>query len=287
MTGLRLLWACAALALLPLHGWAQGTGPGARQNSGLERLTRDDQITSWKAVGRVDVAGAHTCTGTLIAADLVLTAAHCLYDSAGAPVDVARITFRAGYADGTSVAEAQVARAAAHADYQPASSGLQNAGQMRYDVALLQLATQISTASVPPFAVDSPGTGDEVSVVSYATGRSEAPSWQRACRVLGRQDGLIAVDCDVSWGSSGAPVFERSQGRARIVSIISSGRQADGKTVAFGMELPRLLSDLKAQLRAGRSVFAAPSPEVTARRIGVGTTARSVGGARFLRAPEN
>ncbi|MCU0899648.1 MAG: trypsin-like peptidase domain-containing protein [Cypionkella sp.] len=256
------------------------------QNSGLERLTRPDQITSWKAVGRIDVGGSHSCTGTLIAADLVLTAAHCLFGAGNVPVQVSRITFRAGYADGTAVAEAGVARAVVHQAYRPSVTGLQDAEQIRHDVALLELSSPLSTALVPPFAVDSPGTGDAVSVVSYARGRAEALSWQRVCTVLGRQSGLIAVDCDVWFGSSGAPVFDRSRGRARIVSIISGGQKDGSTTVALGMELPSLLADLKAQLRAGRGVLQDPGQVVApgARRIGAASTERA-GGARFVRPP--
>lgn len=262
-------------------------GPAGAQNTGLERLGRPDQVTSWKAVGRVDVGGVSYCTGTLIAADLVLTAAHCLFDRSGMPHDVTRITFRAGYADGVSIAESKVSRAVPHADYQPSKTGLINGEQILRDVALLQLAQPVSTAEVPPFAVTSPGDGDRVSVVSYGEGRSEALSWQRACTVLGRRYGLIAVDCDVTFGSSGAPVFDRSQGRARIVSIVSGGAREGARSIALGMELPGLVSELKAQLRAGRGVLegvASAAPGM--RRISVGAGERA-GGARFIRAPGN
>lgn len=263
------------------------TQPVHAQNSGLERLTRPDQIISWKAVGRVDIGTSGYCTGTLIAPDLVLTAAHCLFDDSGAPRDIEKFLFRAGYADGASVAESRIVRATAHESYDHQGGGKIKGDEIRYDVALLQLESPIQSAIAPPFAVDSPGNGDEVSVVSYARGRSEALSWQRRCTVLGRQGGLIAVDCDVTFGSSGAPVFDRSQGRARIVSIISGGGTYRDGVVAFGMELPRLVSQLKAQLRADRGVIgAAPKPGASVRRISVGSGERA-GGARFLKVPGN
>ena len=90
---------------------------GAEDNSGLDRLDTREDLRGWEAVGRVDIKDGGFCTGTLIAPDLVLTAAHCVILPGGTPVDAARITFRAGLADGVAIVEAPVARTVAHAGY--------------------------------------------------------------------------------------------------------------------------------------------------------------------------
>jgi protease YdgD len=88
------------------------------QSSPLKRLNTGDESRGWEAVGRLDVEGKGFCTGALIASDLVLTAAHCLFDrTTGERVDHNIIEFRAGWRDGRASAYRKVRRAVVHPDY--------------------------------------------------------------------------------------------------------------------------------------------------------------------------
>ncbi|VAW05129.1 Trypsin domain protein [hydrothermal vent metagenome] len=253
-------------------------GPGFADGSGLIRLTNRDDLFGWEAVGRVEIGKGGYCTGALIAPDLVLTAAHCVYGRDKTLVTAADLTFRAGLRDGKAIAERAISRFVAHPQYDPTLKF--SAETVRYDAALLQLETPIPSAIASPFALHSGAdTGQRVAVVSYGRGRDDALSWQRDCGVLWRSQSLMAFDCNITFGSSGAPVFVRDSGRARILSLISGGQIGGKEHLAYGMELPALVERLKRDLRAMPKATAKPG-EIRRVKVGQGGNAS---GAKFAK----
>ncbi|MEC7965333.1 MAG: trypsin-like serine protease, partial [Pseudomonadota bacterium] len=54
-----------------------GVAATAAAQDELRTLETLDESRAWAAVGRLDLDGKGFCTGSLVAPDLVLTAAHC------------------------------------------------------------------------------------------------------------------------------------------------------------------------------------------------------------------
>lgn len=272
MPGLNILSRAALCAMLVF------TGATATQadESALRRLDTGDQSRGWDAVGRLNMGKRSFCTGALIAPNLVLTAAHCLFDAkSGARINPDQIEFLAGWRNGRAAAYRGVKHAVAHPEY--VYGGGDKLTRVSFDVALLELDQPIRMPSIHPFETDpSPQKGDEVGVVSYAKDRSEAPSLQQVCHVLNTDKTMLVLSCDVDFGASGAPIFSIRDGVARVVSVVSSKADYGGAEVALGTSLQGPLIALRATLAAENRPFQKVNTALRDLETGAGNSAKFV-----------
>lgn len=224
------------LLLLPFTAYAQ---------SQLERLDSLNDVRHWSAVGRINVSGGGFCTGTLVTEFHVLTAGHCLFDGkTGAPVDIGKIEFRAGWTHGRAEAYRRIKGAVLHPGYD--FSGNADMDRVSHDVAILELQMPIRHPWIKPMAISHlPVIGSEVAVVSYAHDRAESPSLQEICHLVAEESSALILNCNVDFGSSGAPIFRYDLGRPQIVSVVSAKAKMGQTPVALGAMAQDRLSQIK------------------------------------------
>lgn len=262
--------AAGLLAFLAVSG-------AALAQSGLRPLATADEGRGFEAVGRIEIGTSGFCTGTLIADDLVLTAAHCLFDpDSSMQRDLGSIEFRAGWRDGRAEAYRGVSRAILHPDYAHQPRDMGGASRVVHDIAILVLDRPIRTSSIQPLATGTkPRKGDEVGVVSYAVNREERPSLERVCSVLARPAHMLIISCTVDFGASGAPILSFEGGEPRVVSVVSAKAESRGRPVSLGADIDGALDRLLALART-------PAPP-TAFRASVNRPGTAGQSAKFVR----
>ncbi len=199
------------------------------------------------AAGRLeDAQRGTTCSASLVAADIVLTAAHCVAKYRNAENEGSiPLVFRPG--TGEYAEPYPIDRIVLHPLYDRVNDPRH--WSLRFDLAAVHLARPVPPDVAEPLnAGPEARIGERLFIVSWRAQNARQPR-QRACQVMPGARGLVTLACKVSGGESGAPVLRMGDNGLELVAVLSSRGQFLQQPVAqasnVALRLPPLLAAFK------------------------------------------
>jgi protease YdgD len=206
-----------------------------------ERLNHPQPMTSqqypWSAIGKIFRDDGRTCTGTMVAANLVLTAASCVTDSESSYTG--RIRFYPNYRSGNGSLYSDAAQVVFPAGgYNPRNPAT-NWAIIRLNSNLGLKTGWLGWRIIPTMR------NYRFAYAAYASDfeYGDTAGYYTNCLSLGEDRATATFDCSIGADEEGGPVFAEFDRQIQIVAMSTSNRRGEVdavKTAAFAARLREL-----------------------------------------------